>query len=99
MRDLSPGMLFVPEKWQEEDWMLSEWKAILTNDLDALKQLVGKDETTRVQYKLKVQEIGQHCYQAEETLTDKELARLKKALGLTDQEWHAFKAKVHSEQA
>ncbi|HLH63827.1 MAG TPA: hypothetical protein VKV20_19280 [Ktedonobacteraceae bacterium] len=78
--------------------MLSEWKAILTSDLDALKQLVGKDEPTLVQYILKVQEIGQHCYQAEEELTDKGLAWLKKALGLTDEEWRDFKSKAYSGQ-
>ncbi len=77
--------------------MLGEWKTILTNDLDGLKQLMGNDEHTHVRYTLKEQEIGQHCYQAEEALTDKQLTLLKKALGLTDQQWRDYKATVHTQ--
>lgn len=77
-------------------WMLAEWKTILTNDLHALKQLTGKDELSRMRYAIKEQEIGQHCYQAGESLTDKELMLLKMALGLTDQQWHDYKSKLRS---
>ena len=75
-------------------YMLAEWEAILTNDLDALKQLTGKDEMSRMRHAMKEQEIGQHCYQAGEILTDKELLLLKKALGLTDQQWNSYKSKI-----
>jgi hypothetical protein len=74
--------------------MLAEWKTILTNDLHALKQLTGRDEMSRMRYVMKEQEIGQHCYQAGEILTDKELLVLKKALGLTDQQWNSYKSKI-----
>jgi hypothetical protein len=75
-------------------WMLAEWEAVLTNDLHVLKQLTGKDEMSRMRYAMKEQEIGQHCYQAGEILTDKELLLLKKALGLTEQQWQAYKSKI-----
>jgi hypothetical protein len=75
-------------------YMLAEWEAILTNDLDALKQLTGKDEMSRMRHAMKEQEIGQHCYQAGEMLADKELLLLKKALSLTEQQWRAYKSKI-----
>lgn len=74
--------------------MLAEWKTVLTNDLHALKQLTGRDEMSRMRCALKEQEIGQHCYQVEENLTDKELKLLKKTLGLTDQQWNSYKTKI-----
>ena len=74
--------------------MLAEWKTILTNDLHALKQLTGRDEMSLMRCAMKEQEIGQHCYQAEENLTDKELMLLKKALGLTDKQWNSYKTKI-----
>lgn len=74
--------------------MLAEWKTVLTNDLHALKQLTGRDEMSRMRCAMKEQEIGQHCYQAEENLTDKELKLLKKTLGLTDQQWNSYKTKI-----
>ena len=74
--------------------MLAEWKTVLTNDLHALKQLTGRDEMSRMRCAMKEQEIGHHCYQAEENLTDKELKHLKKTLGLTDQQWNSYKAKI-----
>lgn len=74
--------------------MLAEWEAILTRDLHALKHLTGKDEMSRMRHAMKEQEIGQHCYQAGEMLTDKELTQLKKALGLTEQQWRVYKSKI-----
>ena len=74
--------------------MLAEWKTILTNDLHMLKQLTGRDEVSRMRCTMKEQEIGQHCYQAEENLTDKELMLLKKTLGLTDRQWNFYKTKI-----
>lgn len=73
---------------------LAEWMAILTNDLHTLKQFIGQDEMSQVRHAMKEQEIGQHCCQAGESLTDKELTQLKRALGLTEQQWQIYKAKV-----
>jgi hypothetical protein len=67
------------------------WKAMLLNDLRTLKQLEGLDG---VRHAFKEQEIGQHCCQAGESLTDAELALLKKKVRLTDQQWRAFKSKL-----
>src|SRR5258707_1796108 len=74
--------------------MLAKWEAVLTNDLHALKQLIGKDEMSRMRHAMKEQEIGQHCYQAGEILTDKELLLMKKELTLTDQQWKSYKSKI-----
>src|SRR5438128_991963 len=72
----------------------AEWKSILTNDLHALKQLEGRDEMGQMRHAMKEQEIGQHCCQAGESLTDQELTLLKRALGLTQQQWDAYKSKI-----
>lgn len=64
----------------------AQWATILTNDLRALKEIKGWDEMSRVRYALKEQEIGQHCCQAGESLTDAELTLLKRMLGLTEQQ-------------
>lgn len=63
------------------------WKIILLNDLRSLKQLEGLDE---VRYAFKQQEIGQHCCQAGENLSNAELALLKKKLHLTEDQWRAY---------
>lgn len=47
-----------------------------------------------MRYAMKEQEIGQHCCQAGEYLADEELALLKRALGLSEQQWYAYKSKV-----
>ena len=80
---------------KEEDMQtLDEWKSTLANDLLELKQLEGQDANTRIRRALKEQEIGQHCCQAGESLTDMELARLKRALGLSEQQWRTYKSKA-----
>jgi hypothetical protein len=70
------------------------WTTILMNDLHALKQLEGPDEASQVRYVMKEQEIGQHCCQAGENLTDAELVLLKRVLHLTEQQWRAYKSKI-----
>jgi hypothetical protein len=42
----------------------------------------------------KEQEIGQHCCQSEESHSNPDLTLLKEALGLDEQQWHAYKTKV-----
>jgi len=74
-----------------------EWKAVLTKDFLELKQLKGWDASSRVRRFLKEQEIGQHCCQAGESLSDPELALLKKMLGLNEKQWQASKSKVRPE--
>lgn len=46
---------------------------------------------------MKEQEIGQHCWQAGESLNDAELSLLKRALGLDEEAWQSYKAKVRPE--
>ena len=71
-----------------------KWKTILSHDFHALAQLERPDEGSRVRHALKEQELGQHCWEAGESLTDAELARLKRELGLSEQQWHAYKSRV-----
>ena len=78
---------------------LDEWKAVLLKDLLELKHLEGQEANTRIRRSLKEQEIGQHCCQAGERLSDPDLTVLKAALGLDEQQWHAYKSKVRPEQA
>ena len=70
------------------------WKTILTNDLHRLEQLSGPDHASQEQYALKEQDIGLHCYQAEEHLPDADLARLKKVLRLSELRWRVYKSKL-----
>ena len=76
---------------------LDEWKAILTTDLLALRRLQGGDALSRMRRAMKEQEIGQHCCQAGEGLSDADLCLLKQALGLDEQAWQSYKAKVRPE--
>ncbi len=73
---------------------LDEWKAILITDLLALRRLQGGDALSRMRHAMKEQEIGQHCCQAGESLSDADLSFLKQALGLNEQAWQSYKAKV-----
>ena len=80
-------------------YTLDEWKTVLAKDFLELKHLEGQDASTRMRRSLKEQEIGQHCCQAGESLSDPDLTVLKAALGLDEQQWHAYKSKVRPEQA
>jgi hypothetical protein len=76
---------------------LDEWKAILITDLLALRRLQGGDALNRMRSAMKQQEIGQHCCQAGESLSDADLSLLKQALGLDEEVWQSYKAKVRPE--
>jgi len=70
-----------------------ELKAVLTQDLLTLERLAGSWSSTIEQRDVKEQEIGRHCYEAEEDLSPLELNLLKRGLGITDTKWRAYKAK------
>ncbi len=70
-----------------------ELKAVLTQDLLELEKLAGIWPTTIEKRHVKEQKIGQHCYEAEEDLSQTELNTLKRALGINDTRWRAYKAK------
>ncbi len=70
-----------------------EIKAMLTQDLVELKQLEGVWPATVVRRHVKEQEIGRHCYQAEEDLSKLDLDLLKKTLGIDDTRWRRYKTK------
>jgi hypothetical protein len=70
-----------------------ELKSVLTQDLLELEQLAGIWPSTIEKRHVKEQEIGRLCYLAEEDLSPLELTTLKRALGVNDTRWRAFKAK------
>jgi hypothetical protein len=65
----------------------------LTQDLLALGELTESWSGTIEQRDVKEQEIGWHCYEAEEDLSQLELNMLKGVLGITDASWRAYKTK------
>jgi len=72
---------------------LEELKAELTQELLELEKLAGIWPSTIEKRHVKEQEIGRHCYEAEEDLSALELNALKRALGINDTKWRAYKAK------
>jgi hypothetical protein len=70
-----------------------ELKAVLTQELLELERLAGIWPSTIEKRHVKEQAIGRLCYLAEEDLSTLELTTLKRALGLNDTRWRAFKAK------
>ncbi len=70
-----------------------ELKALLTQELFELERLAGIWPSTVEKRHVKEQEIGRHCYEAEEDLNPLELTTLKRVLGITDTRWRAYKAK------
>ena len=72
-----------------------ELKAILTQDLLELEKLAGIWPSTIEKRHVKEQKIGKHCYEAEEDLSQTELNTLKRALGITDTRWRAYKAQIY----
>jgi hypothetical protein len=70
-----------------------ELKAVFTQELLELERLTGIWPSTIVQRHVKEQEIGRHCYEAEEDLSPLDLGTLKRALGITDTKWRVYKAK------
>ena len=55
------------------------------------------DAPCRMRHAMKEQEIGQHCCQTGESLSDADLSLLKQALGLDEEAWQSSKAKVRPE--
>jgi hypothetical protein len=74
------------------------WKAILSKDILDLQRLQAQDDFTRTRRLLKEQELAQHCCQAGENLDNADLSRLKEALGLDEQQWHASKSNLRPAQ-
>ena len=70
-----------------------ELKALFTQELLELERLAGIWPGTIEKRHVKEQEIGRHCYEAEEDLSPLELGTLKRTLGITDTRWRAYKAK------
>jgi hypothetical protein len=70
-----------------------ELKAVLIQDLLELDQLAENWPNTIEKRHVKEQEIGRHCYEAEEDLSQLELNTLKRALGIHDSKWQVYKAK------
>jgi hypothetical protein len=70
-----------------------ELKADLTQDLLELERLAGIWPSTIEKRHVKEQAIGRLCFLAEEDLSSPELITLKRALGLNDTRWRAFKSK------
>ncbi len=63
-------------------------------DFLVVQHLEVQGVNMRIRRTLKEQEIGQHCCQAGESLSDHDLALLKDALGLDEWQCHAYKANV-----
>jgi hypothetical protein len=72
---------------------LEELKAILTQELLELERLAGIWPSTIEKRHVREQAIGRLCFLAEEDLSPPELITLKRALGLNDTRWRAFKTK------
>ena len=68
-------------------------KARLAQDLVELKHVQGMLPAAVRSRHLKEQEIGRHCYQAEEDLTKVDLDTLKQMLGIDDTQWRRYKTK------
>jgi len=70
-----------------------ELKATFTQELLELEQLAGTWPSTIEKRHVKEHEIGRQCYEAEEDFSQLELGTLKRALGINDTRWRAFKTK------
>ena len=70
-----------------------ELKAELTHELLELERLTGIWPSTIEKRNVKEQEIGRHCYEAEEDQSPLEFTTLKRALSINDTRWRAYKVK------
>src|SRR5260370_28908867 len=70
-----------------------ELKGVFTQELLELEKLAGIWPSTIEKRHVKEQEIGRHCYEAEEDLSQLELNTLKRAFGIKHTTWQAYKAK------
>jgi hypothetical protein len=71
----------------------AELKSLLIRDLTELGKLEASRLTTIEERQVTEQEIGRHCYEAEEDLHPLELDTLKKVLALNDTRGQVYKAK------
>lgn len=73
-------------------------QALFSQDLSELHQLRKRGwhilPTTRT---VKEEHLGRCCYLAEEFLSSAELRQLKQEVGLNEQQWRAYKAKVSAQ--
>lgn len=70
-----------------------ELKSLMTRDLFELRKLEEGRFTTIEKRHVKEQEIGRHCYEAEEDLSTLDLNTLKRTLGISEIRWRAYKAR------
>ncbi len=72
----------------------AQLEAMLTHELAELQELEQRawllPTTKRAR---KEQQIGRHCYEAEEDLNLSDLSVLKTTLGMEESKWRAYKAK------
>ena len=74
---------------------INEWRQIFLQDMADMRGLerpygvFGKTPTSK-----RVQEVGWHCYQVEEHLSQLELQELKHELEITEIQWRTYKAEV-----
>jgi len=68
-------------------------KEAFTQELREFERLTGIWPSTIEKRHVKEQEIGRYCYEAEEDLSPLELNTLKRALGINDTRWRAYKAR------
>ena len=72
----------------------AQLEAILAQELSELQELEQRawliPTTKRAR---KEQQIGRHCYEAEEDLSLADLSALKTILGIEESKWRAYKAK------
>jgi len=72
----------------------TQLEAMLALELSELKELEQRawliPTTKRAR---KEQQIGRHCYEAEEDLSLPDLSVLKTTLGMDESQWRAYKAK------
>jgi len=72
----------------------AQLEAMFAQDLLELK---GLEESwwliPNTKHSLKEQQLGRHCYEAEEDLSLPDLRALKMSLGIDESKWKAYKAK------
>ncbi|HZS79273.1 MAG TPA: hypothetical protein VFA41_21855 [Ktedonobacteraceae bacterium] len=69
--------------------------ALFLGDLQELQKLQKKAwRVLPMTRTVKEEHLGRCCYLAEEFLSPAELRQLKQAVGLNEQQWHAYKAKI-----
>ena len=69
-------------------------KAQLMKDLAELQQLPTQGRLALAERTFKEELIGQHCYEAEQSLDLPDLLLLQKTLGLDEKAWRTYKAKL-----